>query len=108
MLTPRSVDLATFQQLGLKTGTVAEVTPIDGADGLVRILVEVDCERQVALVTSDVLPSSSIVGARVVVVSNLHPLTVGTSLYSRTLLTAGQPARLAVLADEVPASAALF
>lgn len=112
MLRSRPVDVAVFRYLQLTTATIVSVRTIPGFSGLVSVHATLGSDAPVlVLATSRSSPigdHAEMVGARIVVIEKLHPLTVGSETYTRTLLATGQPEQWVVLADDVPSGSSLY
>ncbi|MBM4320626.1 MAG: hypothetical protein FJ125_11855 [Deltaproteobacteria bacterium] len=122
------VDLATFQGLQLRKGTLLQAEAVAGLPSLVTVTVR--CAGEVrALAVSSILtapaaggaeqagasartgvPSATAAGQSVVLVGPLHPLQLGGTSYDHLLLTLGEgsASRLARLAAPLPDGARLY
>jgi len=64
-----------FKKLDLRVGTVLSAEPVEGADRLIRILVDIGEEesRQIVAGLREYYPPSEMVGKQIIVLTNLEP-----------------------------------
>ena len=69
------IDYETFMEIDLRTGRIIEAEPIEGADKLLRVLVDIGetNPRQVVAGIAQHYDPKRIIGYQVVVVANLKP-----------------------------------
>src|SRR5262249_14993349 len=100
---PAEIGIETLNQVDLRVGVVRSCGLVDGADRLLRLMVDLGegRERQIfAGLRSSYPDPSALVGKRVVVVANLKPRQMKFGLSEGMILAAG---KLALSADETAA-----
>lgn len=68
-----TISFSDFEKLGLKVGTVKNAEPIQGADKLLKLVVDVGEERQLVAGIAKQYKPEELIGKQVVVVTNLQP-----------------------------------
>ena len=98
------VSFETFQELDIRVGEILEVDPIEGADDLVRLEVDIGVEtRQIVAGIKQLHDLDALPGTRIVVVANLEKSELFGVESDGMLLAAGEEADLlTTLEDAAP------
>ena len=98
------VSFETFQELDIRVGEILEVDPIEGADDLVRLEVDIGVEtRQIVAGIKQLHDLDALPGTRIVVVTNLEKSELFGVESDGMLLAAGEEADLlTTLEDAAP------
>ena len=102
--TSRLVSFADFQKLDLRVARILSVEPIEGADRLLKLLVDLGTEtRQLVAGIAEHYKPDALVGKQVIVVANLEPATIrGVESHGMVLAGSGDSVVLATLETEMP------
>ena len=108
--TDERIDLAEFQNVQLRTAVVRAAEPVEGADKLLRLDIEIGTEqRQIVAGIAQHYRPEELVGKTIVVVANLKPARI-RGLGSEGMLLAassGDELRLLTVDGEVPSGATI-
>jgi methionyl-tRNA synthetase len=70
------ITIADFQKVELKVGTIKKVEKIEGADKLLKLIVDIGEERQLVAGIAKYYKPEELLGKQVIVVANLEPATL--------------------------------
>ena len=98
------VSFSEFQKLELRAAKVIAAEPIEGADRLLKLRVDLGAEeRQVVAGIAEHYTPETLIGKQVIVVTNLEPATIrGVASQGMLLAASGDTVVLATLEMEVP------
>ncbi|RKU33627.1 methionine--tRNA ligase subunit beta, partial [Candidatus Poribacteria bacterium] len=98
------VSFSEFQKLELRAAKVLAAEPIEGADRLLKLRVDLGAEkRQVVAGIAEHYTPETLIGKQVIVVTNLEPATIrGVASQGMLLAASGDAVVLATLEMEVP------
>ena len=97
------IDFETFQDLEMRVGQIETAEPIDGADDLVRLEIDIGTEtRQIVAGVKQFYDVGDLAGTRVVVLANLEPTTLFGVESDGMLLAAGEEADLLTTVGDAP------
>ena len=98
------VSFADFQKLDLRVARVLAAEPIEGADRLLKLQVDLGTEkRQVVAGIAEHYKSEALVGKQVIIVANLEPATIrNVESHGMILAGSGDAVVLATLETEMP------
>ena len=98
------VSFADFQKLDLRVARVLTAEPVEGADRLLKLQVDLGTEkRQVVAGIAEHYTPDALVGKQVIVVANLEPATIrGIESQGMILAGSGDSVVLATLEEEMP------
>ena len=97
------IDFETFQDLEVRVGQVETAEPIDGADDLVRLEIDIGTEvRQIVAGVKQFYDIDDLAGTRVVVLANLEPAELFGVESDGMLLAAGEEADLLTTVGDAP------
>ncbi len=83
-----TISFEDFKKLDLRVGTIKSAGPVEGADKLLKLMVDIGGEdRQIVAGIAQSHQPSSLIGAQIVVVTNLEPRTL-RGVESRGMLLA--------------------
>ena len=104
---PETTDLisfADFKKLDLRVARVLAAEPVEGADRLLKLQVDLGAEkRQVVAGIAEHYTSDALIGKQVIVVANLEPATIrGIESQGMILAGSGDSVVLATLEEEMP------
>jgi methionyl-tRNA synthetase len=102
------IDLADFQKVDLRIATVLRAEAVDGADKLVRLILDIGTEQRTVLsgIKSAYAPDD-LVGRQVILVANLKPRKMRFGVSEGMVLAAGGDAGLFLVGPDAPAPAGL-
>jgi methionyl-tRNA synthetase len=103
--TPGGIGYEEFMKVELAVGLVRAAEKVQGADKLLRISVDVgepEARTIVAGIAQAYPDPQTLVGKRIVVVSNLAPRTLRGIVSQGMLLAAGEPPNLSVVTVDGP------
>ncbi|MDH5274944.1 MAG: methionine--tRNA ligase [Gammaproteobacteria bacterium] len=100
------IELADFQKVDLRIATVLRAEAVDGADKLVRLLLDIGTEQRTVLsgIKSAYAPAD-LVGRQVILVANLKPRKMRFGISEGMVLAAGGDAGLFLVGPEPGAGA---
>ena len=102
-MTSDRIGFEEFSALDIRTGEVREAEPIEGADNLVRLIVDIGVEeRQIVAGIRQLHDVEELRGTAVVVLANLEPATLFGVESDGMLLAAGEDAALLTTHTPVP------
>lgn len=94
-ITTDRISFDTFEDLDLRVGEITVAEPIEGADELLRLEVDIGVEtRQVVAGLRELHDTADLIGQRVVIVANLEPSELFGVESNGMLLAAGEDADL--------------
>ena len=98
------VSFADFQKLDLRLARVLAAEPVEGADRLLKLQVDLGTEkRQVVAGIAEHYTADALIGKQVIVVANLEPATIrGVESQGMILAGSGDSVVLATLEKEMP------
>jgi methionyl-tRNA synthetase len=97
------IDFETFQELEIRVGEVEVAEPIEGADDLVRLEIDIGTEtRQIVAGIKQFHDIDDLPGTRVVVLANLEPAELFGVESNGMLLAAGEEADLLTTVGDAP------
>ncbi len=98
------VSFADFQKLDLRVARVLTAEPVEGADRLLKLQVDLGTEkRQVVAGIAEHYTPDALVGKQVIVVANLEPATIrGIESQGMVLAGSGDAVVLATLEEDMP------
>ena len=98
------VSFADFQKLDLRVARILAAEPVEGADRLLKLQVDLGREkRQVVAGIAEHYTPDALVGKQVIVVANLEPATIrGIESQGMILAGSGDSVVLATLEEEIP------
>jgi methionyl-tRNA synthetase len=98
------VSFADFQKLDLRVARILAAEPIEGADRLLKLQVDLGTEkRQVVAGIAEHYKPEALVGKQVIVVANLEPATIrNVESHGMILAGSGDSVVLATLETEMP------
>ena len=98
------VSFSEFQKLELRAAKVIAAEPIEGAERLLKLQVDLGAEtRQVVAGIAEHYAPETLIGKQVIVVTNLEPATIrGVASQGMLLAASGDTVVLATLETEVP------
>ena len=98
------VSFADFQKLDLRIARILTAEPIEGADRLLKLQVDLGTEkRQVVAGIAEHYTPETLVGKQVIIVANLEPATIrGVESHGMVLAGSGNSVVLATLETEMP------
>ena len=98
------VPFADFQKLDLRVARILSAEPIEGADRLLKLQVDLGTEtRQLVAGIAEHYKPDALVGKQVIVVANLEPATIrGVESHGMVLAGSGDSVVLATLETEMP------
>ena len=98
------VAFADFQKLDLRVARVLTAEPVEGADRLLKLQVDLGTEkRQVVAGIAEHYTPDALVGKQVIIVANLEPATIrGVESQGMVLAGSGESVVLATLEKEMP------
>ena len=97
------IDFETFQDLEMRVGEIEVADPVDGADDLVRLEVDIGVEtRQIVAGIKQFYDADDLPGTRVVVLANLEPAELFGVESNGMLLAAGEEADLLTTVGDAP------
>ena len=98
------VPFADFQKLDLRVARVLAAEPVEGADRLLKLQVDLGTEkRQVVAGIAEHYTPDALVGKQVIIVANLEPATIrGVESQGMVLAGSGDSVVLATLEKEMP------
>ena len=101
---PSLVSFADFQKLDLRVARILNAEPVEGADRLLKLQVDLGTEkRQVVAGIAEHYKPEVLVGKQVIVVANLEPATIrGVESHGMILAGSGDAVVLATLETEMP------
>jgi methionyl-tRNA synthetase len=98
---PAQIDLDEFLKTDLRVATVVEAQPVDGADKLVRITVDLGGERRTVLAgIRRAYEPERLIGRQVIIVANLKPRKMRFGTSEGMLLAAGDDDGIFLLAPD--------
>jgi methionyl-tRNA synthetase len=100
------IELADFQKVDLRIATVLRAEAVDGADKLVRLILDIGTEQRTVL--SGIKPAyapADLVGRQVILVANLKPRKMRFGISEGMVLAAGDDAGLFLVGPEPGAGA---
>ena len=103
-----TVSYEDFAKLELRAGTCLSAEPVEGADKLYRLMVDLGSEvRQVVAGVAQAFPAAELVGKQLVIVANLEPAKIRGVESQGMLLAADVDGRAILLKpdDDTPAGA---
>lgn len=102
--TPSLISFADFQKLDLRVARILSAEPIEGADRLLKLQVDLGTEkRQLVAGIAEHYKPEALVGKQVIVVANLEPATIrGVESHGMILAGSGDAVVLATLDTEMP------
>ena len=97
------IDFETFQNLEMRVGEIEVADPVDGADDLIRLEVDIGTEtRQIVAGIKQFYDADDLPGTRVVVLANLEPAELFGVESDGMLLAAGEEADLLTTVGDAP------
>lgn len=98
------VSFADFQKLDLRVARVLTAEPVEGADRLLKLQIDLGTEkRQVVAGIAEHYTPDALVGKQVIVVANLEPATIrGIESQGMVLAGSGDAVVLATLEEDMP------
>jgi methionyl-tRNA synthetase len=97
------IDFETFQDLEMRVGEIEVADPVDGADDLVRLEIDIGVEtRQIVAGIKQFYDADDLPGTRVVVLANLEPAELFGVESDGMLLAAGEEADLLTTVGDAP------
>ena len=98
------ISFADFQKLDLQVARILSAEPIEGADRLLKLQVDLGTEkRQLVAGIAEHYKPEALVGKQVIVVANLEPATIrGVESHGMILAGSGDAVVLATLETEMP------
>ncbi len=102
--TTNLVSFAEFQKLDLRVGSVISAERVQGADRLLKLIVDIGTEkRQVVAGIAEHYKTENLIGKQVIVVANLEPATIrNVESHGMILAASGDVVVLATPENEVP------
>ena len=102
--TENLISFAEFQRLDLRVGSIISAEPIQGADRLLKLIVDIGTEkRQVVAGIAEHYRTDSLIGKQVIVVANLEPATIrNVESHGMVLAASGDSVVLTAPETEVP------
>ncbi|CAI8041138.1 Methionine--tRNA ligase [Geodia barretti] len=102
--TSRLVSFADFQKLDLRVARILSAEPIEGADRLLKLQVDLGTEkRQMVAGIAEHYKPEALVGKQVIIVANLEPATIrNVESHGMILAGSGDSVVLATLETEMP------
>lgn len=97
---PAMITYEQFAQLDLRVGKVVDVEPVEGADKLYKLMVDIGEEsgpRQLVAGLAQAFGARELLDAHVVVVANLEPATIRGVTSNGMILAAGEKVPLALV-----------
>jgi methionyl-tRNA synthetase len=70
------ISLSDFQKVDLRVGTIKKVERIEGADKLLKLIVDIGEERQLVAGIAKQYKPEQLIGKQVIVVANLQPAKI--------------------------------
>ena len=100
------IELADFQKVDLRIATVLKAEAVEGADKLVRLILDIGTEQRTVLsgIKSAYAPAD-LVGRQVILVANLKPRKMRFGISEGMVLAAGGDAGLFLIGPEPGAGA---
>ena len=98
------VSFSDFQKLDLRVARILAAEPVEGADRLLKLQVDLGTEkRQLVAGIAEHYTPEALVGKQVIIVANLEPATIrGVESQGMVLAGSGDSVVLATLEKEVP------
>ena len=98
------ISFTEFQRMDFRVGRIISAEPIQGADRLLKLIVDIGTEkRQVVAGIAEHYPTDSLIGKQVIVVVNLEPATIrNVESHGMVLAASGDSVVLATPETEVP------
>ena len=98
------ISFTEFQKMDLRIGSIISAEPIQGADRLLKLIVDIGTEkRQVVAGIAEHYPTDSLIGKQVIVVANLEPATIrNVESHGMVLAASGDAVVLTTPETEVP------
>ena len=97
------IDFETFQDLEMRVGEIEVAEPVEGADDLVRLEIDIGREtRQIVAGIKQFYDADDLPGTRVVVLANLEPAELFGVESNGMLLAAGEEADLLTTVGDAP------
>ena len=102
--TENLISFAEFQRLDLRVGSIISAEPIQDADRLLKLIVDIGTEkRQVVAGIAEHYRTDSLIGKQVIVVANLEPATIrNVESHGMVLAASGDSVVLTAPETEVP------
>lgn len=103
-----TIDIEQFQRLDLRVATVVEAATVEGADKLLRLVVDLGSERRTVFAgIRAAYDPATLPGRQVVVVANLKPRKMRFGVSEGMLLAAGDGTGIFLLAPDPGAVAGM-
>ncbi len=98
------ISFTEFQRMDFRVGRIISAEPIQGADRLLKLIVDIGTEkRQVVAGIAEHYPTDSLIGKQVIVVVNLEPATIrNVESHGMVLAASGDSVVLTTPETEVP------
>ncbi len=98
------ISFTEFQRMDFRVGCIISAEPIQGADRLLKLIVDIGTEkRQVVAGIAEHYPTDSLIGKQVIVVVNLEPATIrNVESHGMVLAASGDSVVLTTPETEVP------